>query len=240
MQRKINWLLLLFSLIGGTVGFAIGEIILGALLESWPRFVVAGLYFGVLALCIGLSCLIAEMIAPRLNGSSWRARYTGLSWQLLVPATLVLLFAVGALLQLLYGLHFGGSKQVKDIVLVIDNSGSMLETDPENERYTAAKQLIENMKDDKRVAVVVFSNTAELLQPFVSVKSQAEKDEVNAAIDALEPTDGGTNFSLALAETMKTIESKNMQSAARWLFCCPMGSVNLISVGSLKPIKHSR
>lgn len=209
MQRKINMLLLLFSLIGGAIGFAIGEIILGALSENWPRFVVVGLYFGVLALCIGLSCLIAEMITPRLNGLSWRQRYTGLSWKLLVPATLVLLFAVGGLLQLIYGLHFGSVKQVKDIVLVIDNSGSMLETDPDNERYTAAKQLINNMETDKRVAVVVFSNIAELLQPFVSVSTQAEKDSVNAAIDALEPTDGGTDFSLALTETMKTIEGKS-------------------------------
>ncbi|MBW7460262.1 VWA domain-containing protein, partial [Paenibacillus sepulcri] len=72
MQRKINMLLLLFSIIGGAIGFAFGEVILGGLLESWPRFIVIGLYFGVLALCIGLACLLAEMIAPRLNGSSWR------------------------------------------------------------------------------------------------------------------------------------------------------------------------
>lgn len=212
MQRKINGLLLLFSLIGGAVGFVIGEVILGALSDNWPRFAVVGLYFGVLALCIGLSCLIAEMISPRLNGSSWRQRYTSLSWQLLVPATIVLLFAVGGLLQFIYGAHFGGAKQVKDIVLVIDNSGSMLETDPDNERYTAAKQLINNMESDKRVAVVVFSNAAQLLQPFVSVSSQAEKDKVNAAIDALEPTDGGTNFSLALGEAMKTIKEKEKAS----------------------------
>ncbi|MFD0716420.1 VWA domain-containing protein [Paenibacillus sp. GCM10027626] len=207
MQRKINVLLLLFSLIGGAIGFAVGEVMLGALLGNWPRFIVVGLYFGVLALCIGLSCLIAEMIVPRLNGSSWRQRYSGLSWKLLVPATLVLLFVVGGLLQLIYGLHFSGAKQVKDIVLVIDNSGSMLENDPDNERYTAAKQLINNMDSGKQVAVVVFSSTAELLQPFVSLSTQAKKS-VNAAIDALEPTDGGTDFSLALAETMKSIEGR--------------------------------
>lgn len=208
MQRKMNMLLLLFSLIGGAIGFVIGEIILGKLSEGWPRFVVVGLYFGVLALCIGLSCLVAEMISPRLNGASWRQRYIDLSWKLLVPATLALLLVVGGLVQLIYGLQFGSVKPVKDIVLVIDNSGSMLETDPNNERFAAAKQLINNMESDKRVAVVVFSNTAELLQPFVSVNTQAEKNKVSAAIDAIEPTDGGTDFSLALAESMNTIESK--------------------------------
>lgn len=208
MERKINMLLLLFSLIGGAVGFAIGEVILGSLSEGWPRFVVVGLYFGVIALCIGLSCLIAELMSPRLNGTSWRQRYTGLSWLLLVPATLVLLFVVGGLLQLVYGLSFGGVKEVKDIVLVIDNSGSMAETDPDNERFTAAKQLINKMESDKRVAVVQFSDTAELLQPFVNVKTQAEKDAVSTVIEALEPTNGGTNFTLALEESMKTIKEK--------------------------------
>ncbi|MBW7460409.1 VWA domain-containing protein, partial [Paenibacillus sepulcri] len=138
----------------------------------------------------------------------WRQRYTDLSWKLLVPATLILLFAVGGLLQLLYGLQFGGVKQVKDIVLVVDNSGSMLETDPDNERYAAAKQLINNMDSDNRVAVVAFSNTAELIQPFVSLDTQDEKNSVNAVIDSLKPTDGGTDFSLALTEAMKTIEGK--------------------------------
>jgi Ca-activated chloride channel family protein len=213
MQRKMNGFLLLFSLIGGVIGFAIGEFIIGQLSEGWPRFVVVGLYFGVIALCIGLFCLIAELIAPRLNGSSWRQRYTGLSWKLLVPATLLLLFVAGGLVQLIYGLQFGGVKPVKDIVLAIDNSGSMLETDPDNERYTAAKQLINNMESDKRVAVVVFSDAAELLQPFTSVSTQAEKDTVNTAIDAIEPTNGGTNFSLALDESMNTI--KGMGDAER-------------------------
>lgn len=210
MQRKINGLLLLFSLIGGAVGFAIGEILLNALYSGWPRWVVMGLYFGVLALCIGLACLVAEMISPKLSGSSWRQRYTGLSWKLLVPATLVLLFAVGSLLQLIYGLHLGGQKQVKDIVLVIDNSESMLETDPTSERYNAAKQLINNMDRDKRVAVVVFNDTAELVQPFVSVSNQASKDSVNAVIDGLDKAIGGTDFAAALSESLSTIENSEM------------------------------
>ncbi|WP_138752111.1 vWA domain-containing protein [Paenibacillus sinopodophylli] len=209
MQRKINMLLLLLCLIGGAIGFAIGELILGKLPVGWPRFVTVGLYFGIIALCIGLFCLIAELIAPHLNGSSWRQRYTDLSWKLLLPATLVLLFIVGGLVQLVYGLQFGGTKPVKDIVLAIDNSGSMLETDPDNERYAAAKQLINNMESDNRVAVIVFNDSAELLQPFASVGSEAEKNTVNAAIDALEPTNGGTDFSLALDEAMKTIASND-------------------------------
>ena len=208
MQRKINLLLVLFSIIGGAVGFAVGELILHTLLDSMPTFVVIGIYFGSLAFFIGLFCLIAEMIAPRLNGSSWRQRYVGTSWKLLVPVTLVLLFVVGLALEALYHINIGGAKPVKDIVLVIDNSGSMTETDPNQDRYSAAKRLIQKLDSDNQLAVLVFHDQVEVIQPFTAVNNQAAKDEITAKIDALKQTDGGTNIALSLDEAMKKIQAK--------------------------------
>lgn len=208
MQRKINMLLLLFSLIGAAIGFAIGEVVLRTLPETWPSYVVIGLYFGILALCVGLFCLIAELMSPSLNGHSWRQRYVDLSWKLLVPATLVLLFVVGGLLQFVYGLEFGGTKKIRDIVLVIDNSGSMLETDPANDRYKAAKGLIAEMDKDKRVAIISFANSAELIQPLAKVASSEQKTAVYDVIDAIEPTEEGTNFYSALTEALRIIQAE--------------------------------
>ncbi|WP_152392697.1 vWA domain-containing protein [Paenibacillus guangzhouensis] len=208
MQRKINLLLVLFSIIGGAVGFAVGELILHSLLHTLPTFVVIGIYFGSLAFFIGLFCLIAEMIAPRLNGSSWRQRYAGTSWKLLVPVTLVLLFVIGLALEALYHINIGGARPVKDIVLVIDNSGSMKETDPNQDRYSAAKRLIQKMDSDNQLAVLVFHDQVEVIQPFTEVNTQVAKDEVAAKIDALEQTDGGTNIALALDEAMNQIQAK--------------------------------
>ncbi|MFD0586528.1 VWA domain-containing protein [Paenibacillus sp. GCM10027627] len=212
MQRKINMLLLLFSLIGAAVGFAIGEVIIKTLPGEWPSYVDAGLYFGTLALSIGLFSLLAELISPKLNGQSWRQRYADLSWKLLLPATLVLLFVVGGVLQFIYGLDFGGVKKVRDIVLVIDNSGSMSETDPQNERYAAAKGLIAEMDKEKRVAVVTFTDSAEVLMPFVSVGTEAEKAAVYEAIDSIVPTDGGTNYSAALSLALQVNSEKEYAS----------------------------
>lgn len=64
MQRKLNPLLLLLSLVGGGLGFAIGEFLLRQWGTGLPVIVVTGIYFGILALCIGLACLIAELISP--------------------------------------------------------------------------------------------------------------------------------------------------------------------------------
>ncbi|MNO96720.1 von Willebrand factor type A domain protein [compost metagenome] len=209
MQRKINLLMLIFSLIGGAIGFVAGEIIIDRLYGEIPSTVVVGLYCGLLAFFIGLMCLIAEMINPRLNGPSWRQRYVGTSWKLLLPATLIMLFALGLLLEFVYGLNIGGVKPVKDIVLVIDNSGSMRETDPNNSRYEAAKSLISSMDSDKRVAVIEFDHEARLIQPFVAMNQSTTKEEVYTKIDALEATDGSTDIELALQESMQHIKDQN-------------------------------
>lgn len=209
MQRKLNPLLLLLSLVGGGLGFAIGEFLLRQWGTGLPVIVVTGIYFGILALCIGLACLIAELISPRLSGSSWRQRYTGTSWKLLIPSTLVALFLLGMLFEWVYQLNPGSAKPVKDIVLVIDNSGSMNETDPNQDRYTAAKNLINRMDEDNRVSVMVFDHATTLLQPFTRVKNQETKDEIIAEIDGLAATDGGTDISLALEDTMTHIQESH-------------------------------
>lgn len=214
MQRKINWLLVLFSLIGGAVGFVIGEVLLGRLSGRMPEILLIGLYFGILALSIGLFCLIAEMISPRLNGASWRQRYMGTSWKLLIPATLVMLLLAGTAFEFLYELNVGRAKTTKDIVLIIDNSGSMLETDPEDLRYEAAKSFVEQMDSSKQVSVIVFNDAPELIQPFVQVKDQGVKDEVYAAIDALEPTNAGTDIASALELGMEQLKGLNSSRGA--------------------------
>ncbi|MDT8976402.1 vWA domain-containing protein [Paenibacillus sp. chi10] len=212
MQRKVNWLMVLFSLIGGTVGWAAGEWLLCRLVGHWPDVVVSGLYFGIIALFIGLACLTAEMISPQLNGQSWRQRYAGTSWLVLVPATLVLLFIAGLTLEAAYQIEAGGVKSIENIVLVIDNSGSMEQTDPNQDRYKAAKRMIEEMDRDKRVAVFVFNDSVTLLQPFVQVKDQAVKDELFAKMDGLQPTQGRTDIGLSLSEAMKHIKDNPADS----------------------------
>lgn len=209
MTRKINLLLLLFSLIGGAVGFGIGEVLLYKLSGEISSIVLIGLYFGILALCVGLGCLIAEIIKPRLNGSSWRQRYVGASWKLLVPATLVLLFGLGTLLEFVYELNLNGAKQVKNIVFVIDDSGSMELNDPNGDRYEATKMLIDKMDQDKEAAIVVFDDRVQLLQPFIRLKNQGVKDEVYTRLDEMQPMQGGTNFNLALSEAMSQIKDRS-------------------------------
>ncbi|HWO54088.1 MAG TPA: vWA domain-containing protein [Paenibacillus cookii] len=240
MQRKLNLLLLLFSLLGGAVGYIIAEIMLNTWGKDWPRIVAVGLYFGVLALCIGLGCLIAEVMSPRLNGPSWKQRYAGTSWKLLVPATLVMIFVLSLALEFVYEINGGGTKPVKDIALVIDNSGSMTQTDPDNERYAAAKNMIDRMDGGNRVAVLVFNDQTTLLQPFAKMKNEAAKDEVTAKIDALEATDGGTDIGLALSDAMKQIEDEGNAGRGTMVVLLSDGASEVDLNSALAPYKQKQ
>lgn len=235
MQRKINLLMLLFSLIGGAAGFLIGEIVLLRFLDEWPHWLVIGVYFGIMAFCIGLFCLIAELISPKLNGMSWKQRYAGLSWKLLVPATLVLLLAAGSLLELGYQINPAGAKKVNDLVLVIDNSGSMAQNDPNNDRITAAKNMIGQMDGDKRVSVVLFGDEAEVLQPFTPVGTDAEKQAVYDKLDHIPGTDAGTNFDLALSETLRQIQDQGESNNGAMVILLSDGYSDLDTAAALAP-----
>ncbi|NGZ78033.1 VWA domain-containing protein [Saccharibacillus alkalitolerans] len=214
MQRKINLLLLLLAIAGGAVGFGIGEWLLNRYEGEMSSILLIGIYFGVLAFCIGLGCLIAEMVSPKLNGRSWRERYAGLSWKMLVPVTLAAFLALGSLFEFVYELDLGGVKRINDIVLVIDNSGSMTGdaehegNDPENERFTAAKELIGRMDAEKRVAVFTFDEVPQLIQPLTSTATNGDKQQIYAKIDAIEPTTYGTKIDQALTATMDHIRDQ--------------------------------
>lgn len=212
MQRKLNGLLLGFSLLGAGIGVAAGELLLERLGDAMPRAISAGLYFGMLALFIGLFSLLAELLSPSLNGASWRQRYTGPSWKLLLPSTLLLLFVAGALLQLVYQLNLGGIKPAQDIVFALDNSGSMNETDPGSERFAAVERLTAQMDEDKRVALLLFADQTEQLLPFTAARAAASQGAISGALAQIGMADGGTNFQSVLASALGVIDGKEQAS----------------------------
>ncbi len=67
------------------------------------------------------------------------------------------------------------SPQSMDVVLVIDTSGSMKKTDPNNLRSEASELFISLLKENSRVALVTFDTTAKTLSKLSRVESEREK-----------------------------------------------------------------
>jgi Ca-activated chloride channel family protein len=146
--------------------------------------------------------LVALYIWVQSRRPKYAARFTNLdllanvvdkapNWKRHVPAVLGLLALTALLLSLARPeWQHKVPKEEATVVLVTDISGSMNATDVEPTRMAAAKvaghQLVEDLPDGFRIALVTFSAGVRTV-----VAPTTEKASVDAAIDALTPT-GGT------------------------------------------------
>jgi Ca-activated chloride channel homolog len=204
--RKFSILFFVFSLIAGLIGAVLGEWLLQSYYGVWPNILLMGAYFGQLALTMGLLCLTAELISPVINGRSWRLEYSGFSWRMLVPSTLVMLFAGGLIFQLLYSLNFSNIKPPDDIVMVMDISDSMNETDPEHESLKAASKLITKMKPEHRASIISFNEKAVITKSMFNVSDNHEREDAIEQINKLQAS-GGTDIGNALDTAIQEMDT---------------------------------
>lgn len=202
--RKFSFLIFIFSVISGFMGAIVGEWLITSYYGVWPNILLMGAYFGQLALLTGLLCLVAELINPTINGRSWRTEYAGLSWKVLVPSTLVMLFAAGLIFQFLYSLNFSSVKPPDDIVMVMDISDSMNKTDPHHESLKAAGKLISTMEPTHRASVISFNENAYITKSMFHIKNQTERADAIEQINELK-AGGSTDIGKALDTAMKEI-----------------------------------
>jgi Ca-activated chloride channel homolog len=203
--RKFSFLVFVFSIIAGLLGAVLGEWLIASYYGVWPNILLMGAYFGQLALFAGLLCLSAELISPIINGRSWRLEYSGLSWKMLIPSTLVMLFAAGLIFQFLYSLNFSNIKPPDDIVMVMDISDSMNETDPGHESLKAAGKLISNMKPPHRASVISFNEDAIITKSMFNVSDKQERADAIDQINSLQAK-GSTDIGNALDTAIQEID----------------------------------
>jgi hypothetical protein len=75
-----------------------------------------------------------------------------------------------------------------DLAVVIDTSGSMSSSDPQNRRVTESQRVIQALRPEDRVAVVGFASSASVRYPL-----GVDKVAASAAAGALAVASGGTN-----------------------------------------------
>ncbi len=231
--------MVLCSLIGGVIGFFVGEIILNQLSNELPHWLLIGLYFGQFAFFVGLLCLIAELISPRLNGEGWKQRYRGFSWKMLVPSTFIMIGVVAMLLQFVYGTNFQWTGGKENIVMLLDTSGSMQDSDPDGQVFKAAADVIGKMEEDVSVAIFTFNSKVELLQPLIQLDGAQAKQEVIQKLVNHPKPDGGTEIELALNEALAHLQKETGLSGASTILLMSDGYSDVTLPDALIPFQEA-
>lgn len=125
-----------------------------------------------------------------------------------------------------------------DIVLVIDTSVSMKNTDPDRLALEASKLFIDMLeKTDSRVAIVPFSDEIGEVIPFTKVNLAESKESIKSAIDVLKYNGKWTDIGLALNRGYKIFNQDNDSGNQKVMVLFTDGNIELL--GSLRTALQS-
>ena len=114
--------------------------------------IIMGAYFGGLALTLFLAAVICNLLKGYRSPTS--------DDYVKAIITVVVITLAAALFQLLYSIDINPPKIVnnKEFIFLIDDSGSMLTNDPDNQRYEAIKEVMAKSSSNSEFCVYSFSD----------------------------------------------------------------------------------
>lgn len=114
-----------------------------------------------------------------------------------------------------------GDPQTIAVTLVIDNSGSMAETDPQKLREIVANIFIDQLSPEDYLGIITFHSKEEIVLPIQEVESAENKNEFKKVLSSkLESVKGDTDYLAALntaGKQLDTIEEKNIKKVILFL-----------------------
>jgi Ca-activated chloride channel family protein len=206
---------------------------------------IIGLYFSLLTIFSILACATSERIIPSIVSRD----FFNTAVKPTLYRTIIVSFAVmtltALLLQLVYEFNVTpkrtaftieeetieeevektvyetvGTAGFDDYYFVMDRSGSMGWNDPGNERLKLLGRIVDQLPEDRKVALISFDDEVSIDLPLQELDRQT-KDTVNSIANRLSPR-GGTDIVAALEVLSKSLNDDASRS----------GTVILISDGN--------
>lgn len=197
---RLNLALIPITIIAGIVSWLIGQVFYAAFIDVMPRPVLIGCLFFMLGLILSAVVFVYSNAAGIfeenvLTGNQSIGGVIGM-----MAGGLALVFCTGALFQWIYGLDFTGKNPAPtSYIFVIDDSGSMEDSDPANERFAAIATVLDGMDEDFPYIVYGFANEVEI------IKSMAPISEGIPNMSGY--SSGGTAIKAALVRVIDDYES---------------------------------
>lgn len=207
-ERHLNKLMLIFSIVGGIIGYIIGEILINCFMYRIPNILLVGIYFSTFSFCVVIMCFIAECIKPRLTSTHWLRDNLKINILIVIPVMIVVMFATGCFTQFIYGLNTKAVTvpEYDDYVFLMDNSGSMRSSDPDNLRISQIDELIDELDSSKRIGYYAFGTDVDKAFDLQQVNDNSKNLMHNAIYKT--QSDGGTNIENALITALNDIKPK--------------------------------
>ena len=121
----------------------------------------------------------------------------------------------------------GSNSLPLDVVLVMDSSGSMKRTDPQDLRKPAAKLFISLLDDKDRASVVSFSDKGYPVAFFTPVKGKQNEEKLFAAVDRISNKGVYTNLLGAVEGAMRVINRNPLPNRKQIIVLMTDGKMDL-------------
>ena len=218
-MRRFYKEMLIATLAAGILSFFGCRLLLGLREERIWQPVLVGLCFGLTALLSQLFAALTDRLCQRIGEGVHRDLMVKSFGERARMLLFILLFTLavavaGGVLQLLYQLDPKNAKPSppEQFVILIDNSGSMQQNDPNDERFAVTEKLLDNLTGDNAVAILGFTDTPEELHPLLPVSQEPlDRDRLHRN------SYGGTNVDAACREAIRLAKQSGSRSRTRIL-----------------------
>lgn len=191
-NKGINWKMLIFALVMSVVAWGIDLLLYNALKEALPRPALIGIVFAVLTLLLAPVLVIFGQDSG--NEVQPAVQIIGA-----IGGVVVMLLLAG-LLQFIYQISLKKAVlEPTSYIFVIDNSGSMTESDPAGRRYDCIEEILQDRADSFPYMIYGFAD-----EPYI-LREMAPKSE---GMEPVESEDyGGTSISGTLTQVINDYDN---------------------------------
>ena len=114
----------------------------------------------------------------------------------------------------------------QDVVLVLDNSGSMKANDPGRIAAKAVTDFVQNQKADTHLAIIEFATTPTVLMPLTQLTDDARL-QAQAAVQRLDYRGQWTDTGAALERALYELDSHGREDAEKYVILMTDGYVDV-------------
>lgn len=118
------------------------------------------------------------------------------------------------LIFILFAKPLGATAAPIDLLLLLDNSGSMATNDPEGLRYVAARLAVDQLEDIDQVGVFSFASTVEEIFPLSPLSAVEQRTHLQELLDIRAVSGGYTDIKGAVAAAARQFAESGRPEAS--------------------------